>query len=108
MLKHILALLLLSILIVFTMKYAQHGVQLLLTAHDFIAEQLSDVFTAGHAGNMAKGLIALLSVPIIIGLIPTMIYWGIRRIWFPYFMQIVWIVWLIQAGALLMMYKVAA
>ena len=108
MLKQSIALILFSMVIVLTMAHAQYAIQLLLNAHDWVSQILTDVFSGGQAGNLARGLIALLSVPVFIGLIPSAAYWMIRRHWFPYFMEIVWIVWLIQAGALMIMYKVAA
>jgi hypothetical protein len=107
MLKQLIVLILLSIGIVFAMSYAQIGVQWLLNAHDWISEVLTDVFSGGQAGNVARSFIALLSVPILAGLIPSLIYWAARRQWFPYFMEIVWVVWLVQAGALIVAYKVA-
>jgi len=105
MIKQSIALLALSIVIIFTMSYAQHAIQLLIDSHDWISQQLMDVFSGGNAGNIARGLIALLSVPVLVALIPSVIYWIARRHWFPYFMEIVWIVWLIQAGALLVAFK---
>ena len=105
MLKQIIALIALSVAIVLSMSYAQEGLQFLLSAHDWISQLLTDVFSGGQAGNIARGLIALLSVPVLAGLIPTVIYWAVRRHWFPYFMEIVWVIWLIQAGALIIMYK---
>ncbi len=105
MLKHLILLIALSVGIVFGMTYAQQGVQWLLTAHDWVSQILADVFSGGQAGNVAKSLIALLALPIIIGLVPSIIYWMVRRHWFPYFMQIVWVVWLVQAGALVITYK---
>lgn len=106
MLKQIIAIIALSVGIIFAASYAQQGVQFMMHAHEWISQILQEVFTGGQAGNIARGLIALLSIPIIVGLIPTIIYWMVKRHWFPYFMQIVWVVWLIQAGALLM-YKAA-
>jgi hypothetical protein len=105
MLKQVIALLVLSVVIVLSMSYVQHGVHWLLNAHDWVTQLLADVFSGGQAGSLLKGLIALLSIPILVGLLPAAIYWLIRRNWFPYFMEIVWIVWLVQAGALVMMYK---
>lgn len=107
MIKQIAALLAFSIAIILTMSYAQQALQLLLNAHEWIAQILTEVFSGGQAGNIARGLIALLAVPVLVGLIPAMIYWTLRRHWFPYFMEIVWVVWLIQAGALIVMYKAA-
>jgi hypothetical protein len=105
MLKQIIAIIVLSIIIVLFMPYVQEAVQLLISAHDWISELLTDVFSGGQAGNLTRGLIALLSLPILIGAIPAILYWMIRRHWLPYFMEIVWVVWLIQAGALAMMSK---
>ncbi len=108
MVKQIIALIALSIGIILSMAHAQQAVQFLITAHDWVSQILTDVFSGGQAGNLARGLIALLSIPVFVSLIPTVIYWMLRRHWFPYFMQIVWVVWLIQAGALIVLYKVAA
>jgi|SRR5579862_5251648 len=107
MLKQIIALIVFSILIMLSLSYAQHAIQLLINAHDWVSQLLTDVFSGGQAGSLARGLIALLSLPIILGLVPAIIYWIVRRHWFPYFMQIVWIVWLLQVGALLVISKVA-
>ena len=103
MLKNMIALVILSALIVVSMPYAQHGIQLLMEAHQWISQLLTEVFSGGQAGNLSRGLIAMLAIPLIAALIPTLIYWAVRRNWFPYFLQIVWVVWLIQAGALLML-----
>jgi hypothetical protein len=105
MIKHLILLLLLSIGIVMAMPYAAQGILALVNAHDWIAQGLSDVFSAGHAGNIAKQLIALLCIPIAAGLIPAVFYYLFRRHWFPYFMNVVWVVWLVQAGALIMRHK---
>jgi len=102
MLKHIVAIIALSAAIILFMSHAQHSVEWLMKAHAWMAQLLTDVFSRGQAGNLSRGLIALLSIPLLAGLIPAFIYWLLRRHWFPYFMQIVWIVWLVQAGALLM------
>ena len=100
MIKQIIALVLLSMIIVFGMSYAQQAIQLLLNAHDWVSQVLTEVFSGGQAGNLARGLIALLALPLLAALIPAIAYWMLRRSWFPYFLEIVWIVWLVQAGAL--------
>jgi len=108
MLKHSIALIVISITILLSMPYAKQALEMLLYAHDWISQLLTNVFTGGQVGNLARELIALLSLPLIAGFIPALVYWGIKRHFFPYFMQIVWIVWLIQVGALIAMYQVAA
>lgn len=107
MIKHVIAIVLLSIAVVLTMSYAQQGVQYLIEAHEWVSNVLTDVFSGGQTGNLLRGLIALLTLPVVVGLVPTLIYWATRRQWFPYFMQTVWVVWLIQAGALVALYKTA-
>jgi hypothetical protein len=95
-----------SVGVILFMSYAHEAIQYLVSSHDWISQVLTDVFSGGQAGNLARGFIALLSVPILVGLVPAIIYWMLRRHWFPFFMEIVWIVWLIQAGALIMMFKI--
>ena len=106
MVKQVIALIAASIIIIVSMSHAQQAIQLLLSAHDWISQLLTDVFSGGQAGSLARGLIALLSLPLLVGLIPAIIYWILRKHWFPYFMEVVWVIWLLQAGALLVMTKV--
>jgi len=101
-LKHILALLVFSILFVFCMPYFHQGAEWLIFAHDWISDQLKQLFTVGQSGNVARQLIALLAIPVLAGLVPAILFWIIRRQWLPVFMSIVWIVWLLQIGVLAM------
>ncbi len=107
MLKHILALILISILVILTMPYAQQGLQWILAGHNWVADTLTSVFSGGQAGDITRKLLALLAIPVVIGLIPVIIYWLTKRAWFPYFIQIVWVMWLIQTAALVILYKAA-
>jgi hypothetical protein len=108
MFKHILAFIVLSILIVVGISYAQIGLQALLSAHDWIADTLRNIFSGGEAGEITRQLIALLAIPLLVGLIPSLIYWFAKRKWLPCFMEIVWVAWLIQTSALVVLYKSAA
>jgi hypothetical protein len=105
MLKQIIAILVLSVLIISSMSYTQQALEFLVTAHDWIADVLTQVFSGGTAGEMARKLLALLAVPLIIGLIPALIYWIVKRSWFPHFMSLVWVVWLVQAAALIVVFQ---
>ncbi len=106
MIKQVIALVAFSIAVVLSMSIAQHGVQWLVDAHNWVSQILTEVFSGGQAGNLARGLIALLSIPVFVGLVPAILYWILKRHWFPYFIEIVWVVWLIQTGALVVLYKV--
>jgi hypothetical protein len=105
MLKHVIALILISIAIILGMSYAQMVLQGILDAHNWVADILTQVFSGGQAGDLTRKLLALLTIPVGIGLIPVIIYWLAKRSWFPYFMQLVWVVWLIQTAALVIQYK---
>lgn len=107
MIKQLIALVVLSIIIVFSMSYVHQALQYLLQVHEWVSALLSDIFSPGQSGMLARSLIALLSVPFLVGIIPAVGYWIIKRHWLPYFMEIVWITWLIQAGALVMLYQAA-
>jgi len=105
MLKQSIAIVVLSILVILAMPYAQSGLQFIVTAHNWLSDLLKQVFSMGQAGNMIRQLLALLAIPIVIALLPVIVYWIVKRSWFPYFMEIVWVVWLIQASALIILYK---
>jgi hypothetical protein len=107
MIKNLLALIVLSIAVILTMTYAQTGLHALLSAYDWISATLKQVFSDGPAGNLSRELLALLFVPFIVGMIPALLYWFAKRTWFPYFMQLVWVTWLVQTAAIVILYKSA-
>lgn len=91
----------LSAAIVLFMPQAKVVIDALVSAHNYVSGLLTDVFSAGHAGNIARGLLALITIPLLAGLLPSLVYFLIRKHWFPYFLEIVWFVWLLQVGALI-------
>ena len=105
MFKQIFLIIALSVGIVLSISYAQQAVQFLLLGQHWVSDLLTEVFSGGQVGNILRGLIALLAIPVVVALAPTLLYWAVRRSWFPYFMEIVWVVWLIQAGALIVTYQ---
>lgn len=102
MLKNIIILIALSLVAVFFMPTVTEGVKYLLVIHQKVSSELANVFYDGTTGNLIKEFIALLAMPFIAALIPTIVYWVVKRHWFPYFMEVLWIFWLIQIGALAM------
>lgn len=105
MLKQVIAIIVLSILVIMGTVYAQQLLQGILQAHEWIAQSLTQIFSGGEAGNLTRQLIALLSLPVLVGLVPAGAYWVLRRSAFPYFMEFVWAVWLVQTAAIVVMYK---
>lgn len=105
MLKHIAAIILLSVAVLFAMAEAQFALQLLLSAHDKIADTLKLVFSGGETGNLIRESIALLAIPFLVGFIPAFIYWLIKRKWLVNFIYVVWFTWLVQTAALIAIYS---
>lgn len=106
--KHLILIVLLSVIIIVAMPQAQQVIQLLVNAHDWVAQALMEVFSGANLGNALRGIIALLIIPFLCAFIPAVFYWLVRKSWFPYFFPIMWVIWLLQAGALLSIYKVSA
>jgi hypothetical protein len=92
----------LSALVVMFTPQSKSCLEHLLAAYNWVSSTLSDVFAGGSAGKISRDLVALLVIPVLAGLIPSLLYFVVRKHWFPYFMNVVWVVWLIQAGALIM------
>lgn len=105
LLKNIIALIAISLLAILGPHYIHPIITALLSSHDWISQLLLQVFSGGQAGNIAKSLIALITMPLIISIIPALVYWLAKRRMFPYFMHTLWAVWLIQTTAIIMLYK---
>jgi hypothetical protein len=108
MLKHIVALIVLAVLVILATPQVHTALTALVSAHDWIADTLKAVFSGGRTGNLLRALIASLTIPLLVGFIPAGLYWLARRSFFPYFMTFVWVTWLIQTSALVVLYKAAA
>lgn len=108
MLKQIIAIIVLSIAVILTMSHVQVGLQWMITGHDWVSQQLAEVFSAGQAGILIRNLLALLAIPVLVGFIPALLYWLVKRSRFPYFMELVWVLWLVETAALVVQYKVVA
>ncbi|HTM63175.1 MAG TPA: hypothetical protein VL360_01585 [Gammaproteobacteria bacterium] len=93
-----------SAAVVFFMPEAQKVIQALVSAHDWVSGILTNVFNDSHTGNIARELTALIVIPLLAGLIPAIIFFLLRKYWLPSFMEIIWVVWLLQTGAMLMVY----
>lgn len=107
MLKHIVVILVLSLAVIFFMPYAQMGLNHLVDAHTWVADHLKDVFAGGEAGNIIRQLIALFAVPVLVALVPVILFWLAKRSWFPWTMEVIWVVWLLQASAVVLLYAPA-
>lgn len=108
MIKQVIAIILLSIVIILCMPYVQQGLDWIVAGHDWVSHTLTNVFSGSQTGDLLRKLLALLIIPVVICLIPAVFYWFAKRSWFPYFMQIFWVTWLLEIAAIVVHYKAVA
>lgn len=106
MINKLVILILVSVLVVFFPPYAETVMQWVLMFHAKVMDFLSNVFSDGQLGAIIRDFLGLIILPLIVGLIPALLYWLARRRLFPYFGLFVWSVWLLQLGALLVLHKI--
>jgi hypothetical protein len=107
MLKHIIAIILISLLVILTMPYVQMAVHGLMDAYNWINHMLTQVFSGDKAGNTTRDLIAMLVLPLAAGLVPAIPYYFAKRSFLPFFMTIVWVIWLVEVTAIVLAAKAA-
>ncbi len=100
MLKQIIVFILLCLIAIFIMTHIKTGLHALVAAYNWVDHTLAALFSGGTIGHVIRKLIALAGIPILVGLIPAFIYWLIKRSGFPYFMEVVWVTWLLLVAAL--------
>ena len=108
MLKHLIAIIILATLVVFGKPYVHTALNALVTGHDYVVEALKEVFSGGKTGNILKQVIAALALPMLIAFIPALFYWFAKRQLLPSYMLLVWVFWLVQTSALIMVDKTPA
>ncbi len=95
MLKQSLFYLAASILIVALDEYAHLLMVYIVTFYTFILVQLTPIFSNSMYGVLIRNVVCLVFIPVIIACIPALIYRAIKGQKMPYFIEIVWVLWLI-------------
>jgi len=101
MIKHILLLVIFSILAVFfkdQLVYVLHG---LLFLHNEIANGLGVIFSNDSVGMVLQAVIALLLIPIFIGVVVSLVHWMFKHTLYPRIMEVIWIAWAILVVTML-------
>lgn len=101
MIKHLVVLIVFSILAVFfkdQLVYVLHG---LLYIHNAIADGLGLIFSNDSAGQILQAVIALLLIPIVIGAAVTLVHWLFKHVMYPHTMEVIWIAWAILVVTML-------
>jgi len=105
MLKHLLAIIVLSAAAIFAIPHCHSCLQWLLGLHTFIVNTLGNVFAVSSTGNFIKSFIAILVIPVSAGIILGGAYWVFKRRQMPYLMNIVWSIWIVLIVTLILLHK---
>ena len=100
MIKHIFAMVVLSLLMVLGLTYYHQVLQVLLGFHHSLVNLLGHIFAGGSIGRLLQHGLALLLIPLLVGVIVGLLYWVIRKSQCPYVVYVSWIIWIVLATAL--------
>jgi sulfite exporter TauE/SafE len=102
LIKHIAALILLSLLILLAGSFFTSLLNEVTNIHHWFIKLLSHIFTSQDTARWLRDLLAMLALPALAGLIPCGVYWSLKRKPMPYTLYVIWLVWIIQAVAILL------
>lgn len=97
MLKHILALITLSIIVILFLPQFAVCLHYIGQFHSWVAELLLNVFSSSEVGRLITRVLALLLIPLIIALFPAFLFWVARRREMPHLATVTWILWVMLA-----------
>lgn len=95
MLRQSLIYLLLSILVVIFAKYAHLLIVYIDMLYAYLNVFLDGIFSRSGIGTLLRKVILLTLIPLIIALIPALIYQLIKGKQMPYLIELTWCLWLV-------------
>ena len=101
MLKQLVLMIALTILILFFQPAFHSGLGYFVSLHHFVLTHLDQIFKNSQIGHYVQQVIALMIIPLALGLILAGSEWVIRRRTNPHVMLAIWWIWLILVTALL-------
>lgn len=101
MIKQVLLLLGLTILAIIFQSQLVHFVHFLLRMHNHIAHELGRVFSSGTLGYIAQDTLALIAIPLILGMLVFFVLWAVKHQSKPHVVLTVWFAWLIMLVTIL-------
>ena len=103
MLLNLIVLFLLNLFVIFGLRHLQPLILFLVTAHDWVSQLLLPLFPGSEIGLEGRHLFSLLVLPFVFATFPALIYWLAKRRFFPYFMHVLWVTWLVQTTAIVVL-----
>ena len=96
--------LLLSVVVVLFARYLHTLVIYIDLFYTLLNIKLGSIFSPSAIGVLMRKVVALSLLPVVIAAVPTLIYRAIRGRHTPYFMEIVWLLWLIIVLSKILIY----
>lgn len=106
MINKLIALVIISVIVVFFPAYTEQVMSWVLLFHAWVVDFLANIFSDGQLGRVIRDLLGLIVFPLVVGLVPAILFWIAKRRLFPYFVMFVWSAWLLQLGALVVLHKI--
>jgi hypothetical protein len=100
MLRNILLLVILSILVILFMHPFSQFLGMIDHLHNLLAIKLALILSTNSTGIWIRNVLALILIPMGVGLIPAALYALLRRSPMPYLTEIMWFTWLLLATTL--------
>lgn len=82
-----------SVIAIFFRTQLEHVLHWLLMVHNRIVEWLMVIFSGNPVAQIIMEVMALLVIPVVLGLIVLLVYFAIKRKMLEDTMSVVWIVW---------------
>ena len=101
-----LIILIISVFTVIFPRLVELFMSFLVMLHGWLINLLSIIFSDSFFGHFTRDLLGLFILPVVVGLILISVFWLVRRRFFPYTEFIVWSIWLLQLGALVVLHKI--
>lgn len=101
MFKHILMLVLLSVAAIFFQNQLLAVLHFIMKIHDQIADGLGMIFSVSAVGEMVQSVLALLLIPVVLGVLVATAHFLIKQMHFPHTLSVIWVCWAVLLAAIL-------
>lgn len=98
--KHILILLLISIISIIWIKEIAHALHYLMHIYIVLSKMLSRFVIGGYVIAVIRQSIVLMMIPIFIAMIPAGLYWLVKRRIMPYLCETLYVAWFVMVATL--------
>ena len=95
MFKHIVALIILSVLSVIFKTQLAIVLHWIINWHHHLSTELTSVFSQDKVGLIAQNSLALLLIPLLVTAVVAFALWILRRKMIPFLPEVMWIIWLL-------------